>query len=192
MISISFADIEGLKRFDNILKSLGDDMPKVAARAINRTGDMARTQVVRALARQTGLRQKVVRTIVRRYPAMQNKGKSGLVYELRARGYDISLKHFKPRETRRGVTAAPFNKRRLYPRSFLMGGAFPDKRHGLVNDGHVMIRTGKARDDLKRVRSGVRIPDEMLKGATAAAFRASVRDNLPRRVEHEINRILKI
>lgn len=45
-LTVRWVDVEGLRRFDNALKALGGfEMRKVANRAINRAGDMARTQV---------------------------------------------------------------------------------------------------------------------------------------------------
>lgn len=70
-------------------------------RALNRTGDMAKTQVVRALAKQTGLPQKTIRKVLRAKRASWQD----LEYRLSASGGDVSLKYFKARETRRGVTA---------------------------------------------------------------------------------------
>jgi hypothetical protein len=101
MFRVGEIDVSGLKQFDNLLGSLGQDGPKVITRALNRTGDMAKTQVVRALAKQTGLPQKTIRKALRAKRASWQD----LEYRLSASGGDVSLKYFKARETRRGVTA---------------------------------------------------------------------------------------
>lgn len=48
---------------------------------------------------------------------------------------------------------------------------------------------GKKRQRLKFEDSGVSIPVEMLRGASAEAFTSTVNVELPKRVMHEINRL---
>lgn len=190
-VSIKWQDIEVLNRFGNSLRALGDEKLKiVAARAINRTGDMARTQVVRALTRQTGLKRKVIVRAVKVKRAAQKGGMADLEYVMTARGGDISLKHFDARETRRGVTAKPFGARKLFEGHFMKGGRFPNRVVVPRFAGHVFQRDGAGRLPIGKVKSGVVIPAEMVQGATLEAFQKSVAANLPRRVEHELSRIL--
>lgn len=190
-LSVSWDDVEDLRRFGNILRSLGEGQMKVAAaRALNRTGDMARTQVIRSLTEQTGLKRKVIVRALKVKRAAQKGSMSDLAYEMTTRGGDISLKHFAPRETRRGVTARPFGQRKVFAGAFMKAGRFPDRVVVPRFAGHVFEREGKERTPIFKLKSGVIIPAEMVKGATAAAFRRSVAENLPRRVEHELGRIL--
>ena len=182
---IRWQDVSGLVRFDNGIKSLGKDGRKVMQRALARSGDMARTQVYRALAAQTGLKRKViVRSIRVKRPSFVD-----LTYEMKASGGDIALKYFSPRETRGGVSAAPFGKRQIFPSTFLKGGRFPNRK-GMVFNGHVVKRTGTGRFPIEVQKSGVIIPNEMVTGETAAAFQRVVAHNLPLRVEHELGRML--
>lgn len=184
-IVIRWQDIEGLRRFDNGIKSLGDDSRKVMQRALARGGDMVRTQVYRALAKQTGLKRKViVRAIRTKRPSFTD-----LTYELSATGGDIALKYFSPRETRAGVSAAPFGKRRVFPSTFMKGGLFPN-RHGGVFHGHVVKRGGADRFPVEIQKSGVIIPAEMVQGATAAAFERTAHTAILKRVEHELGRMM--
>ena len=146
---------------------------------------MARTQVYRALTRQTGLkRQVIVRALKIRRPSYDD-----LRYEIRASGGDIALKYFSPRETRAGVSAAPFGKRTVFPHTFMKGGRFPN-RSGLVFQGHVVKRVGSDRFPVVVQKSGVIIPNEMVTGETAAAFLRTGREVLVRRVEHELARLM--
>ncbi len=182
---IRWQDIEGLMRFDNGIKALGKDGRKVMQRALARSGDMARTQVVRALTKQTGLKRGVIVNAVK----VNRPSWTDLVYELRASGGDIALKYFDPRETRAGVSARPFGKRQVFPSTFMRGGRFPDRK-GMVFNGHVVKRKGADRFPIEVQKSGVVIPNEMVTGETAATFQRVVRENLPRRVEHELGRLL--
>lgn len=193
MFRVGEVDVKELEQFGNMLGALGQDGPKVITRALNRTGDMARTRVVRELAKQTGLPQKTIRKAVKVqrpvWGSATGKGRD-LTYTLSASGGDVSLKYFKARETRRGVTAFVRGERELFEGAFIKGGSFARGRvvaKGL--NGHVFQRIG-GRTELEKLKSGVFIPIEMVQGATANAFEATVADVLPRRLDHEINRAL--
>src|SRR5258708_24105219 len=84
---------------ENRLVDLGKAMPKVAMRALNRTGAKAVTLMVRTLTAQTGLPRKTIKRAVKSSRAsLQN-----IAFALKTRGGNISLRYFKARETRAGV-----------------------------------------------------------------------------------------
>lgn len=168
-------------------RQAGPKAPGAVRRAVNRTGAMADTQVVRALTGQTGLKRKIIRKAVHRRPATAG----GLTFVLWSAGGNVALKYFGAKETRRGVTATPWGQRKLYAGAFIKGGLFPRrvaiKRFG----GAVLTRAaGAKRLPIKAIKSGVFIPEEMVKGATAAVFLKTVRAVLPRRLDHEFGRLL--
>lgn len=183
---LRWQNVEGVRRFDNGIKALGDKRGRqVMQRALARSGDMARTQVTRALTEQTGLKRKViVKAIKTKRPSYDD-----LSYVMTTRGGNISLKYFSPRETRKGVTASPFGQRQLFAGAFLKGGRFPN-RVQLNMGGHVFRRTGSGRTPIELLDSGVIIPVEMIQGQTAAAFTTTAARELPKRVEHELSRVL--
>lgn len=188
-LAIRWHAVAGLKRFENQIGALGEKAPHALRRAVARTGDMARTQVVRALTKQTGLKRKVIVRAVK----VTRPSFGSLNYVMRTRGGDIALKYFSARETRKGVSASPFGNRKVFPHTFIRGGKFPG-RVRLGMGGHVFLpetSNPKWGRKFERQKSGVVIPAEMVKGRTAEAFQASVRANLPRRVEHELGRLLK-
>lgn len=177
---------DGFRRFDNQIKALGKDGPKVLQRAVARAGDMTRTQVYRSLTQQTGLpRKTIVKAIKVTRPSWTN-----LSYTMTATGGDISLKYFSARETRKGVSARPWNKRQVFPGTFIKGGRFPS-RTGVVGGGHAFRRTSASRFPIEIVKSGLYIPTEMVSGATKAAFETVGMKGLQQRVEHEIGRLLR-
>lgn len=188
MFQIGEVDVRGMERYGNMLGALGEQAPKAINRALNRTGDMARTQVIRALAAQTGLPQRTIRAAI----GVKRSTWSDLSYVMGAVGGDVSLKYFSPRETRRGVTAAPFGRRQTFDGTFMRGGSFARGRVKLNMGGHVFERVGSSRLPIAKVYSGVVIPDEMVTGASREAFERVVEDVLPRRVDHEISRILAV
>lgn len=163
-------DLRALARLGNLYAAAGAQAPHAVRRGINRAGSKARTQMKRALTRQTGLK---TGTIGRALKA-RRASFSALSYEIRSRGGDVSLKFFGARETRSGVSAAPWGKRSTFGGSFLKGGLFP-ARKALRMGGHAFARTGKGRLPIAKQRSGLFIPDEMISGASAAAFHAAGR-----------------
>ena len=181
---ITWQNVESLRRFDNALKVLGHrKMRVVANRAVNRAGDVARTQVRRELPKQTGLQRKLIVRAVR----VTRSTPATLTYRMTSFGGDIALRHFKARETRRGVSATPFGQRKVFPGTFIMGGTFPN-RTVIGMGGQVFKRTEAGRFPIEKQRSGVIIPQEMVKGATRDAFERTVSTVLPKRIEHEISR----
>jgi hypothetical protein len=194
---LHWGDVSGLNRLANAMEKLdGPQKRLVLQRAVNHTGAKALTQVTRALAKQTGLTNKVIRKTLKagkaRGTSVRGDGEivsytdASFAYSINARGGDISLKYFKPRETKAGVTAAPFGKRELFAGAFMRGGKFPNRVAASRLNGHVWKRLGKSRNPLELLNSGVVLPAEMLTGASAAAFTKVVNDDLPKRVMHEI------
>lgn len=191
MFSVGEVDVKGLQRFENMLGALGAEAPKAVNRALNRTGDMARTQVVRELSKQTGLPQRLIRRSVR----VKRSSWRSLEYQLLSAGGDVSLKYFQKRETAEGVEAdlgAARGKTLFIGDTFFKGGVFPRRRVTIRSmGGHVFGRVG-GRTQLEKIKSGVFIPIEMVEGATAGVFEDVVRNTLPRRLDHEIGRLLNI
>lgn len=185
-LSLTWQNVESLRRFDNALKALGSkQMAQAENRAINRTGDMARTQVRQKLARQTGLKRPVIVKAVR----ISRSNPSILTYKMTSHGGDIALKYFGARETRKGVSAAPFGKRRVFTTTFMRAGWWPNRVAKPSWNGHVFMRAGASKFPIEKQKSGVVIPNEMVKGATADAFNSTVARVLPQRIAHEIARL---
>lgn len=198
-LTLRWQDVSGMERLGNALGRLDSHQKHlVLQRAVNHTGDKARTQVIRTLAKQTGLGYGVIKRAVRTGRAWGagvgaqsfTPGRGSLVYVMSSRGGDISLKFFKARETLKGVTAAPFGKRKLFATTFMKGGRFPNRKEAKGLNGHVYAALGKSwRGPVEFQNSGVVIPEQMLQGATAEVFAKTVSEQLPPRVMHEINRL---
>lgn len=175
-------DASQIAHMADLFKQAKAQAPLAIARAVRRTGDMTKTQVVRSLTKQTGLKRQVIVRAVKAQP-------NGATYTMRSRGGNVSLKYFGAKESRKGVSAAPWNARRLYAGAFIKGGRFP-KRVGLSFGGQVFVRSGKGRTPIVKQKSGLFIPTEMVTGATKAAFLSTVGKVLPVRLQHELARIL--
>lgn len=185
-ITARWAD-KHLTIFGSKIVKLNTQFPNVLPRIINQVGNRSKTQVIRSLTKQTGLPRK---TIVKAIgdPGVARVRK--LSYEMVTRGGDIRLKYLGPRETRKGVVAKPFGKRMLFAGSFMKGGKFPNRKDVPKFNGHVFHRLNKSGTKITYTRSGVRIPVEMTRGATKAAFERTAAPLLQQRVDDAIRKLL--
>ncbi|MEP0233445.1 MAG: phage tail protein [Roseibium sp.] len=184
-LGMRWSDVSGLKIMDQAMRDLDPlKVRRAGAMALNRAGSQGVTQTRRAMARQTGLSQKLLKRAMKPIRASATT----LEFLIRAKGGDISLKYFQARETQRGVSAKPFNHRRVFAGSFIKGGRFPG-RVDLRMNGHVFKRTDADRMSIKKQRSGVIIPYEMVKDESGKAWRQTVGKVLPVRMQHELKRL---
>lgn len=168
-------DARSLVRLEEAFRKAGNQAPHAIRRALNWTGDRATTLVTRALAKQTGAKYGAVKSALKQVRA--NYGT--LAYRIVARGPAIPLNAFGARQTRKGVSAAPWNTRRVFPHTFIVP-AF---------GGNVFVRETSKRAPLKKLW-GPAIPNELVRGESKEAFERTVATQLPARLEHEIMAIL--
>jgi hypothetical protein len=163
-----------LARFGNQLAALGHGQAAVAlSRALNHEGDKGRTQVKRALAKQTGIKygavDKAVAT-VRSTPAT-------LTYTLQARGNETNIAWFGGVQRLKGVSATPWRQRRIFAHSFIVPSL-----------GRAFVRTSKKRFPIRWVY-GPNLARELVKDYSAEAWRSGV-TNVVARIGYEIGRML--
>jgi Prophage minor tail protein Z (GPZ) len=169
------ATLASLVNLENVLRQVGNQAPHAIRRAVNHTGDKALTQVSRTLAKQTGVKYRVVKRAL----TVQRANYDRASYKIGAKGGYISLKEFDARQTRKGVSAMVWGKRRVFPHSFI------SQKLG----GHVFVRMGKGRNPIRKMW-GPALPAELVKAETAAIFLSTVEANLPARVAHEVAALL--
>ncbi len=177
----------GLDRMDRAMEALGGQrkFAIAAARSLNKVGGKARTQVRRNLTAQTGLKRAVIVRAVRDLPASPGR----LRHELSSTGGDVALKYFSAKEFSKGVKAKPFGQWKMFEGVFIRAGAFPNRVATAKFGGHAMKRAGSGKWPVERQKSGVVIPAEMVKGATAASWRTVVDTDLPARLIHDLSRV---
>ena len=168
-------DVEDMLKAAGVISGAANRTDDAARRAINRTGDQAFTVVKRVVARQMGIRVGVAADAMRRKRADYG----WLTYSIQAKGGYLSLKYFGARQTRKGVSAAPWNVRRIFPHTFIVKSL----------DGHVFVRTSAKRHPIEK-KWGPALPNELVRGETLKAFQETVVTVLPRRLEHELARLL--
>jgi hypothetical protein len=175
MVATINVDVTALTRFAGRLQSAKHNMPQHLAKLVHEVGPIATAQMKRVLPAQTGLKFKTINRAL--------KGRAqGPNYAIVSKGGDVRLKFFGARETAKGVTAAPWNSRRLYPATFIRSGWWP-KRGRPVSGGHVMRRTGASKYPIEQVRSGLYIPNEMITGKSAVVFYGTVEHRLAPKLE---------
>lgn len=196
-IEVKWAD-RHLIEFAERIVQLNARFPRVLPQEINRVGARVKTQIIRNLRAQTGLKRDV---IVRAIGNPIKAGSGRFSYTMTTHGGFIRLKYFNPREIRRGVVARPFGKRELFEGTFMKGGLFPNRVDVKGFDGQVMRRLTNSEKVFSkkkkrmvakviRVRSGVRIPDEMVQGNTRKVFDAMAGPLLKQRIEAALNRLV--
>jgi hypothetical protein len=172
-LTISVRD-KVLARYGNALAALGEGKARTAlSRALNHEGDKGRTQVKHALVKQTGIKYGAVNNAmatIRATPAT-------LTYTLKARGGETNIAWFGGVQRRKGVSAAPWKKRRIFARSFIV-----------PRFGRAFIRTSKSRLPIRPLY-GPNLARELVKDSSAAAWQSGVA-NVVVRVGHEIGRML--
>ena len=100
-----------------------------------------------------------------------------LTYTLKARGDETNIAWFGGVQRRKGVSAAPWNKRRIFARSFIV-----------PRFGRAFIRTSKNRLPVRPVY-GPNLARELVKDSSATAWQSRVA-NIVARVGHELSRML--
>lgn len=160
------------KKFGTALNSLSAGQShKILSRALYRGGNQARTQVRRSLVSQTGIKYGLINKAIK-----HTYKPSQLEYTLAATGDHTNISLFNARQVKKGVSAAPWKKRRIFKGSFLIAG------YG----GKAFLRTTDERGPLSQL-FGPNIAVEMTRGETLKAWE-SAKGFILARVEHELIR----
>lgn len=178
---------KGITRLSEAVRALGSRSAHAAySRAINHAGKTSGTASGRALAKQTGLPAKVTRKAVTQ--RVTRSSPATLTYIVHGSGGNISLRHFKARETRKGVSAQPWGARKIFASTFMRAGFWPKRIVKSNWNGQVFRR--RADGGFEKVKSDLYIPTELTRGATAKAWTQGTA-KLQGRVNHEIRRVTK-
>jgi hypothetical protein len=164
-----------MRRYGNQLAFVGERGARVAqSRALNHEGRKGFTQVKRVLVAQTGIRYGDVNKAVREIPSTPVT----LTYTLEGRGSETNIAWFHGTQRKKGVSAAPWNKRRIFPHTFLIG----------AYGGKAFKRLTRQRFPIKPV-FGPNLARELVKDRSKAAF-MSMTVKVAARVGHELHAML--
>lgn len=176
-----------LKKFGNQLGALGEGRARIAlARAVNYGGRRANVAMKRALIKQTSIPRGIVNASVKERKAA-HRGGGAVEFVIYARGSELPLSLFSPRQFSYGVRARVWGKSQRFPGMF---GA-PGDDAGVIAalGGQIFHRTGKSRLPIER-SYGPSIPKEMLLGEAAEAFQRTAAEATESRLRHELGRML--
>ncbi len=167
------ADDDVLKRVGNRLAAASDNRGArtAMARVLNHEGDKGRTQIKRYLAQTTGMKPSMINVGFR----TRRASAWNLDYEFSQRGSETNLNMFRAKQGARGVSAAPWNVRRVFPSTFTI------PRYG----NKVFKRLTENRFPLKPL-FGPNLAREIVKGAPRDAYEA-IPLRLAARVAHELD-----
>ena len=168
-VIVTFQD-RGLSDYAARLAQLGANAPTILSQALNAAAAETRRKTVAAETAQTGLSGDVIDRAQHEIQASPGR----LAFTILSRGGNIRLKFFAATETGSGMTADPWARRTFFPGAWIKaGGGFGGARVDLPFGGEVKRRVGRSRLPTTTVKSGLFIPTEMTRGATAGAFEAS-------------------
>ena len=179
-------EIEGLDAL-----AAGEFRAQLAA-ALDKVGAEVHAAIIEPLKLQTGLTTSTIPRAVHDVPASADS----LAYTLMTRGGDISLRWYGAHEEGSGVVARPRGQRKFYAGAFVRSGR-KSKRYAvekLNKQAYEPLagKTAKGEEKgksaggwwrkMKKQKSGVLIPEEMMRGAAKAAFERVVATELPPQV----------
>jgi hypothetical protein len=173
MIEISINDT--IERMAEHFEQVGEQMPAAISRALNRAGDMATTAIGRTLAHETGIAVGAAREAM----SQKRSTPGDLEYVITIEGDFLPLSEFSPHETKKGISARPWGERRVFPSTFFIPGA----------SGHVFARAGRERFPIRELW-GPSLAREVERGQTEQVARDTVAEAFPRRLLHEVQRLL--
>ncbi|MGD1956349.1 MAG: phage tail protein [Sphingomonadales bacterium] len=179
-VSLDFRELNDLTR--NLSAIEREALPATKRQTLNDAGVSVRSVAVKGTAKAMGARQKDVRQAVRLIKADYRNPR----IILRATGRPLPLIAFGARQTKKGVTAKAWGKRRLYRGAFV----------ATMRSGHTgaFVREGRKRLPIREM-SGPSVPDEMAQPIIVAAmgttFVRRMRVRWPVNLEFNIARILK-
>jgi hypothetical protein len=163
---------------------------------MNKAGDMGFTAASRELRKQTGISMADTKRSKGLAKSLARPG--DLAYEMLARAPWTPLSYFKPKQGESGVMASPWGRRQFFKRTFM----------ATMRSGHVGVyvrkpgvsrrvtrmsrTTGKSYQSEMEIRElwGPNLAEELVREPVPTTFRSAIADNLPRLINHEVERIL--
>lgn len=158
------------------IESLPARSRRAISRGLNKAAGNVRTTASSAIRKRRSLSAKVVREAL----TIRKASPGRLVSSLVATGRPIPLRDYKARATKKGVTAqvSPGKRKLISHRS---------NRAFIVQklSGHVFARQGADRLPIKKL-FGPSLPSTFVQQEVKAAWTATARDALPKRIAEEV------
>jgi len=170
--------------FNDIEKAWAD-FPKKADRiiagALNKSGNKGRTQVIKAAAKETGIKQKSIRKVIKTKSAFYKN----LEYELKGTGSRVSYKDMGAKKIKVGVSVSR-GQIKLKHNTFLGGYKL---------GGHVYQRTGRYKTNsrgqkVERLKKlmGPSVPDVLARENIQDNFFEISQEEMPKQIISQLSR----
>lgn len=190
----------GIRLLSEATQALGSPAKgrRAFSMALNKTVTTVNASVKRAVASQMGTSQ---RNVVKHGGMKILRASAGnLAAIIDVRGGYMPLKDFGPRQTRKGVSAAAWNVRRVFGGTFLNKGARAATGIGPVGrasaGGHVFKNTGKFNKVSKRNNAiealwGPAVPREVVRDESQRTFYRIADTRMPIEVQRAVKALTK-
>lgn len=156
---------------ERMFKHMPRVVEKAAVRSLNRTNDSVATIARKLIAKDMGIPAKAVRVGMFKLKAIRHKLTASTI----ARGRPINLIRFKARQTKKGVSASAWGKRKVYKGTFI------------ANKGRTVFkRKGKARAPIRGVW-GPSIPKTMLEDYIVKAMQETANTQWQKNFARDLN-----
>ena len=173
MITVSVKDdFKGLAR--TLDRAQRKAMPKIIKGTLDRTATQTQTTAIKTIAKETGIKQKDVR---KSFKVFKSKT-TALVAVIRVRGNAPNLIRFGAKQVKKGVSAAPWRKKRVFRGAFI---------GNLGRTVFVRKNLGDSRSKIKALW-GPAVPNELIRSHVKRAWRKTIRDRLPINFAQSVNR----
>jgi hypothetical protein len=175
------------QRAVRLLSSIPGEVPKAIARAINRSTEAARTEMSKGIREEYYIRHQDIASVTGITKA--NAARKSISARIRLRGTKRELMLFrvspKSEEARPKVLKVAVKKGGLKK----LPGAFI-RRGSKSGNPHVLRRVGKTRYPI-HIKYGPSVPQMADNPKITSAIEERAREMLDKRLDHEINRVLK-
>lgn len=167
---------KGLAAFTASARDIASQRGKTAMRmALNDTGRQVTTKVKRSLAKQSGVQYGAVNKAMTQSFASN----AHLEFHIKGTGKHFGLTDFKASQRKKGVSAAPWGKRRIFPHTFFVPKL----------GNQVFRRTGKLRFPIEKLW-GPSIPREMVRDEVPVIFKTTADAVFPMQVRKQFQRLM--
>lgn len=190
----------GIRLLSEATQALGSPAKggRAFAMALNKTATTVNSNVKKSVAKQMGTSQANV--VKHGGMKIMRASPGNLAAVIDVRGGYLPLKDFRPRQTRKGVTAAAWNVRRIYPGTFINRGKRSLTGIGPAGKasagGHVFKNTGKlnnvsGRNNAIEALWGPAVPREVVRDESQRTFYRIADTRMPIEVQRAIKALTK-
>lgn len=180
MIELNVGQVE---RIEEIFRNTPQQVPKVISRAINRSAHAARAQATRSVRETYNIKHRDVSSTIK----VRTASPANLTANIRSSGAPLKLMNFRvspkgPKKVKQVTVGVKKGSRKRIKGAFVAG----------MNSGHVNVFTRVSKPRLPiRGHYGPSVPQMIGNESVVSVVENKAYDELDKRLEHEIDRLLR-